>query len=154
MSGFKFRFEAVSTVRKKKEEEAMLSFAQEQVKFRETVQRKYDLLDAMNRSLQRREQLGSDAAVNSTAFYLEDSFIKGQKKRLVSAEREIQRAAKRLNHSYQVFLDARKEAQVVEKLRERDKSKFKKEQNKLEQKRMNELYVTRARFTSKGGLDE
>lgn len=154
MKSFKFKFEVVERHRKQKEDEALSMLALAQEKLKEEINKRNSLISSMNSSLQRREELG-DFPLSKGHFQLEDEFISGQKIRIKNADLEIERAKNRVGKVFSYFLKCRKDKKIIERLRENELDKHKKEVKKSEQKIQDDLYVMRSGAQKKvigGGL--
>jgi flagellar FliJ protein len=142
---FRFKLQPVENVRRSKEQECMRVLALAQTRFQQALQFKIQLIQELEDSLIRREQLGQ-TATSVMAFLMENDFIAGQKQRIVQADQFILRAKKNVEKCLREFLIAKKDTRVIEKLRENAFAEFKQEIQKKEQKELEELYVMRARL--------
>jgi flagellar FliJ protein len=145
MARFRFRLEPVLKVRKTREEEALRVLAATQREYQQRLARKAELLADLERALLRREGLGA-SAVPIDAFRVEQSFINGTKQRLIQSDQAIFRASKQVEKALRAFLIARKQCRMLETLREKDYRAFRKEQARLERKRLDDFTVMRFRL--------
>lgn len=145
MRKFRFKFEAVSRVRTQKEQEALRLVGEAQRLLNAEIGRKDALSSSLQNSLSRRESLGS-VPVTSLAFKLEDDFIVGTKHRMLQADHAIQRARRHVERAMYGFLLARRDRKVVDRLREKAKAEYKREQSRREQRDLDDLYTMRARL--------
>ncbi len=140
---FRFRLEAVEKLRRVKEQEALRVLAHAQAKYQEALNHKISLLNELERSLLRRENLASKTGSIALDFQMENSFILGTKQRIVQADHGILRARKTLEKALRDLLTARRALKTIETLREKAFAEFKREMKKREQKTLEEIYVTR-----------
>lgn len=142
---FKFKLEAVEKVRLLKEQECMRALAQAQSRYHQALAFKMSLLESLEKTLIRREELSS-APQSILAYQVENEFIVGTKSRIEQADRFILKAKKQVEKMLKEFLHARKQTRVIEILRENAFTEFKKELRKKENKELEDLYVMRSRF--------
>ena len=140
---FRFRLEAVEKIRRVKEQEALRVLAFAQSKYQETLNHKVSLLNELERSLLRRENLATKTSV-AFDFQMENAFILGTKQRIVQADQAILRARKQVEKALRELLAARRALKTIETLREKAYAEFKQEMKKREQKAMEEIYVARS----------
>lgn len=98
---------------------------------------------ALEAALLRREKLG-ETPIGPASFLMEDDFIVGTKFRIAQIAQQVIKAQKGVEKATRFFLHARKQLHVITTLREREFEIFKKEQQRLEQKRVDEMVVMRA----------
>ncbi|MCC7441682.1 MAG: flagellar export protein FliJ [Bdellovibrionales bacterium] len=145
MARFRFKFEAVGKLKKQKEQDALRLFGEAQGLLKAEIERREQLEFDLASALSRREALG-ETAVSPILFRTEEDFITGTKARIIQAQHAIERARRRVERAMMGYLVARRELLKVERLREKATADFKREQSKLEQKRLDDLYVMRARL--------
>ncbi len=145
MKKFRFRFKTLETVRKRLEDMALMNLAQTQKLLQDEKQRREALIARMNESLERREALAT-AQINIEAYRVETSFIEGQKQRIIQAEQMIYQAEKHVQEAHEKYLEMRKKRMTLEKIKEKDLQAFKKEQNRLDQKRTDDMNSARDRL--------
>lgn len=143
MKRFKFRLEAVEKVRKRTEEEAMRVLADARKRLMDLISQGEAQKTALDSALLRREKLGESPTTPAT-FLVEDDFIAGTKFRIAQIAQQVLKAQKGVEKATRFFLHARKQLHVITTLREREFETFKKEQQRLEQKRVDEMVVMRA----------
>ncbi len=148
MRRFRFRFETVLSVRKNLENEALKAMSAAQRAFVREIARKEKLIDQLRETYMRVEKLGeSGERLNGTqAFYLERAFIEGTKVRIIQVDHSIQRAAKAVERAKKAYLAARRSTRTIEVLKEREWEEFKRQQNKREQKEMDDMMLMRERL--------
>lgn len=154
MRKFRFRFEAVETVRRSREEQALRALASAQRAHRAEVERKERLVRDLGDAQERRETLGREA-VPPSAFATENDFIVGTKVRIIQAEQAIWRAVKGVEKALRAYLTARRQTRTIGVLRERAYVEWRRERVKLENRELDELYVLRSRHAkgSEGRLE-
>jgi flagellar export protein FliJ len=145
MPKFRFRLENILKLRKAREDEALRALGAAQRAYQECLSRKAGLLNELEQALLRRERLG-ERAVGIDAFQLEQSFIEGTKQWITRADHAIMRASKLVAKALRAYLDARKQLRMLETLKEKDQAAFRKEQAKLEAKRLDDFTVMRHRL--------
>jgi flagellar export protein FliJ len=150
MKRFKFRFETVERFRKTKESEALRALASVQTHYQTALAFKNGLIEQQNQARIRLEMLGKENSnfQSVIAFQLESQFISGNTQRLIKADQWIFRAKRAVEKSLRFYLHARKQLKMIETLRERDFSEFKKQMAKKEQKDLDELNTMRARIVA------
>lgn len=112
---------------------------------------KFKLVETLNQSLIRRENLGNEP-IPSSVFKVENDFIVGLKQRIIQADQAILRATRAVEKSLRTFLQARRQTRTLEILREKEHAEFKKDLIKQENKKLDELYTTRFRLQQEEGL--
>ncbi len=145
MRKFRFRLEVVLKLRKSREESALRALADAQRRHQEELGRKRELLAALDGSLARREGYGA-RATDIAAFRTEQDFINGTKQRIIQAEQAIVRAMRGVEKALRTYLAARRQTRAMEVLHDNEYAEFRKEQAKLEQKRLDDLALMRARL--------
>jgi flagellar export protein FliJ len=147
MKRFIFQFASVLNVRKLREDEALrcLSAAQSAQVAAEV--EKQALIAQMEQSMLRRENIGK-IPTPSSSIRLEQDFIDGQKRRIARQEQIIIRAQRSVEKAFRTYLSARRQTQMLEKLKERHLAKFKADSAKKEQRELDDLSVMRARIVS------
>lgn len=141
---FKFRLEAVEKIRRVKEQEALRGLAHAQSKFQVALNHKVELLGELEKSLIRREGLGTIKAAPALDFQMETAFISGTKQRIIQADQAILRAKKFVEKALRELLVARRALRTIETLREKAYEEFKREMRKREQKALEDIYVGRS----------
>lgn len=143
MKRFKFRLEAVEKVRKRNEEDAIRALAEARRRLSDLVAKGEGLQAGLQASLERRERLG-EQPTSAAAFVIEDDFIAGNKLRIAQLAIQVQKARKAVEKATRFFLHARRQLHVITTLREREQEAFRREQQKLEQKRVDEMVTMRS----------
>ena len=143
MKRFKFRLEAVETIRKRKEEDALQLLARARGELQTAIDRRNSLSSALAQALDRRAAL-ANSAVSPDVFAVEEAFISGTKVRIQHAEIQIHRANRIVERATRAYLHARRDTTVIEKIKESDLQEFKKERSRAEMKEADELSSIRA----------
>ena len=143
MKRFKFRLQAVETIRKRKEEDALQALARARSELQGLVDSRNALSSSLAEALNRRENLAS-TAVSADLFAVEEAFITGTRLRIRQAEVQIHRASRVVERAMRGYLHARRDTTVIEKIKESDFQEFKKERARMEAKEMDDLSSVRA----------
>ncbi|MGE0615468.1 MAG: flagellar export protein FliJ [Bacteriovoracia bacterium] len=144
MKRFKFRFETVEKVRIDQEKIAMRALSDAQRAYAAEVERKKGLIRDLDESLARREQL-AQIPTSIIAYRTEQDFIVGTKQRIIQSDHALIRERKKVEKMLRIYLYARRQRMVIEKLRERDFNKYKREIAKQTESQLRDLYIMRAR---------
>jgi flagellar FliJ protein len=145
MKKFRFRFETVLDVRRKREQDALVALGSAQRAYQHEVANKVNLQRDLQLSLERRESLGRQSTPIQT-FLTEQDFITGTKQRLIKADHAILRASRVVEKALRAYLNARKQTRMIEALEEKDRREFRLEQSRKEQKLMDEMVIMRSRL--------
>ncbi len=148
MPNFKFKLESVLNQRKKREETALIAFGSAQRALQAAKDHKISLQNSLEQALFRREGLGTQETAGIHSFQLETDFIQGTKHRILQSDQGIARAQKGVEKAMRVYLAARRHTRSIELLREKALEDYKRERAKLEQKRLDDLLVMRARMST------
>ncbi len=152
MKKFKFKFESVEKVRKSREEEALRHLGSAQTNLANAQAFRNNLVDQLNQSLLRREELArTQAAI--LQYQLENDFISGSRVRILHAENTIKKARKAVERALQHYLNQRRQTKTIEMLREKHLTEYKKEKNRYEQKVQDDLYVMRSQLNTNSDDD-
>ncbi len=151
MKKFQFRLATLERVRRNQELACMRLLAEAQQKLIAGKEIKFKLVETLNQSLIRRENLGNEP-IPSSVFKVENDFIVGLKQRIIQADQAILRATRAVEKSLRTFLQARRQTRTLEILREKEHAEFKKDLIKQENKKLDELYTTRFRLQQEEGL--
>ncbi len=131
--------------RKKREEDALRLLGAAQRALQLEIKRKQDLLDALNRSLLRRELLG-EIPTGPNEFHVEQDFIGGTKQRIIQADHAISRAHRGVEKALRVYLLSRRQVRVLELLYDRDFAAYKHEARRRENREADDLNIMRRRL--------
>ncbi len=145
MKKFRFKLASVEKVRRTREEEALRLLAQAQNEYQKLLRVKESMLEAIQISLLRREELGREP-IPSVAFQIENEFIAGTKLRAAHLDQKIFKAQKNIEKAMRNYLLARRQTRMIEVLREREYEKFKIEVKRKETKLLDELSMMRVRL--------
>jgi flagellar export protein FliJ len=143
MKRFKFRLEAVEKVRKKNEEDAMRVLSDARRRLSDLVARGEEQQQALQSALNRREKLGLSPTAPAE-YHTEEDFIVGTKFRIAQIAQQILKAQKGVEKATRFFIHARRQLHVITTLREREHEAFRKEQQRREQKSIDEMVVMRS----------
>ena len=148
MKKFSFKLETLLKVRKQKEDGVLRLLAEHRRQHVDEIAVKERLLDDLQNSFRRREEISEDIrhAVNVQQLCLEDLFIIGTKQRLSRQDLMILRAKKKVDRTSASYFKARSDRKIMDRLKEKDSEKFKDEQSRLEAIRDDDLNIMRARF--------
>ena len=147
MRKFRFKFETLERVRKRREEEALRILSLAQKAFQSAQIRKQEFMVELNEALIRRENLGGEF-VSVLTFQVENDFISGTKARILRQDHAIWKAQKGVEKALRAFLHARRQTRMMEILREKAFQEYKQDQRKREQRELDDLYVMRASLVS------
>lgn len=143
MKRFKFRLEAVETLRKRKEQDALQVLGRARQELQAVLNRKSDLESTLSDALLRRESLAS-TSVTADAFAIIEQFIAGTKLRIRQAEQQAARALRLVERATRGYMHARRDCMVIDTIRESDLQEFKKERARADMKEMDDLSSIRA----------
>jgi flagellar export protein FliJ len=147
MKRFIFQFASVLKVRKLREDEALRSLGVAQRAQSAASEEKMNLAEKLEKALIRRQSLGQ-APTEPNAFRLEQDFITGLKSRLARQDQIIIRAQRSVEKAFRIYLNTRRQTQMLEKLEERHLSSFKLDSAKKERRELDDLSVMRARLVA------
>ena len=138
MKRFKFRLEAVETLRKRKEQDALQVLGRARQELQLSVNRKTQLEETLAETLLRRENLTINSAT-SDEFAIIEQFIAGTRVRIRQAEQHATRALRIVERATRGYMHARRDCMVIDTIRENDFQEFRKERNRAEMKEMDDL---------------
>ncbi len=142
---FEFKFESLLKYRKRLEEAAQRDFIAARRELDEAlamIQQMYSSIEearAYIHSCQGQGQAGDIFRILSS-----EQFITGQKVKIDIERARARELMMRVEEKQELLLAAAREFKKIEKLKERHKSEFKKEQRRLEIKRVDDLVVIRS----------
>ena len=139
---FRFRFETLLSYRNHLKDQAEVQFAKANRHLK--LAREF-LADSQERLNGAHKSLDRDLAVKMASYELWNyvEYIKGLKNRVRTQELEVARWEQVVRKRLQELLAKSKQHQVIEKLKERDLQKWRRQQGLAEQKRLDELAVGR-----------
>lgn len=149
MKRFKFRFESVEKVRSVREKQALGEVARTQQALFAEENRKKSIEEKISSALADRENL-SNAVVGSREYQLMDAYVSGLKQDRVRSDVAIRRLKRSVEKAMARAILARRDLKMIETLRERDISEFRKERSHYEQKQYDELAIMRSRLSQEG----
>ena len=145
MAKFQFQLHTVEKVRIQKEQKMLEELSISQKKYQEKIADKKALLAKKQDSFVRKNELVSqDASIND--IRLLEEYIIGLKQHIIRADQAIIRARRFLEQAMRHYVQARRERMMVDRLKEKAITEFKIEQNRLEQKQLDDLITMRARL--------
>ena len=139
---FKFRYQALLTYRTHLKEKAEIEFgaAMRQLhKVREILKSYENRLEEGRRSLER--DLTKPMQSEEVAAYAD--YISGLKKKIVSQKQELARRERIVEEKKRELLERTKKCRIIEKLMEKDHQAWTQQESLAEQKRIDEVAVTR-----------
>lgn len=146
MKKFQFALETVRKYRKTQEQEALIALSSARQKLQDEIQAKNSLVFALSAALVRRQELALKSGTTASAYALEHGFIEGQKIRIMHAELKINRAQRVVDKAMRKLIEARKQTEMMEKLREKAWSEYRALRNRFERTQADDLNVMRARM--------
>lgn len=145
MAKFQFQLQTVEKVRIQKEQKMLEELSISQGKYQEKIANKKALLAKKQDSfLKKNELVSRDANIND--IRLQEEYIVGIKQHIIRADQEIIRARRFLEQAMRKYIHARRERMMIDRLKEKALAEFKIEQNRLEQKQLDDLITMRARL--------
>jgi len=145
MARFQFQLQAVEKVRTQKEQKMLEELSISQQKYQEKISKKKQLLNKKLESFTHKNELVSrDASINE--IRLIEEYITGLKQNIIRADQEIIRARRFLDQAMRQYIHARRERMMIDRLKEKAMTEFKVEQNRLEQKQLDDLITMRSRL--------
>ena len=145
MAKFQFQLQTVEKVRVQKEQKMLEELSVSQGKYQEKITNKKNLITKKQDSFVRKNELVSmDASIND--IRLLEEYIVGLKQNIIRADQEIIRARRFLEQDMRKYINARRERMMIDRLKEKAMTEFKIEQNRLEQKQLDDLITMRARL--------
>jgi len=143
MKRFKFRLEAVETIRKHKEQDALQILGRARQELQLILARKSQFESTLADALLRRERL-ANSSVTADEFAVLEQFIAGTKHRIRQTEQQAARALRVVERATRGYMHARRDCMVIETIRENDLQEHRKERSRAEMKEMDDLSSIRA----------
>ena len=140
--GFAFRYESLLSYRERMKEQAEIELAgahRHVREAREVLDNYLQSLAKANTSFESRMK----TRISSGEIKHHRDYLAGIGEQIKAQEREIQKREEIEKEKLRDLLTKTKEFQVIEKLKEKDHGKWQQKQRQEEQKRMNEVAVTR-----------
>jgi flagellar FliJ protein len=145
MKKFKFPLEAVEKVRSQAENRAMEALSHQQRIYQQKLADKQNLLSRKTIAFtEKNEMLSRDSNINE--IRLQEEHITGLNYQLVRADQAIVRARRFLEHAMREYIKARRERMMMDRLKEKALTEHKKENQRIEQKNLDDLITMRARL--------
>jgi len=130
---FNFRFETLLKIRKTHEDKAKQFYAERLKTHQDELNFKMNLELQLKKCYSERTQLDR--------FFLSEERILFLKQALVKQNERIAYSQGRLNEALAQFLEVKKKKEILEKLKEKDAMKFKRDKNKKELKHLDYIYM-------------
>jgi flagellar FliJ protein len=153
MAKFKFHLESVEKIRIQKEQKMLEELSETQRVYQSKITDKRLLLQKKQEAFEKKNEMASrDSNINE--IRLQEDYITGLKARIIRADQAILRARRFLEQAMRLYIQARKERMMMDRLREKALEEFKREQVRLEQKKLDDLITMRARLNQGPLQDE
>lgn len=140
---FKFSFQAVLRYRKTLEELAQSAYSEALAELNRQKQFLSDLFEEMAIARESAFQRQTEGGKAGPALSQIHEFLKGQDIRIEKQRIKIQECEVKVEELQEILRQKAIDHKIIEKLRERKKEEFRIEQNKLEQKRVDDLNIMR-----------
>jgi len=140
--GFSFRFEALLRYRLHRKERAEIELGRARKRLSQT----RETVEALqNRQREAGEELQQALKSRASAYLLQShaDFVSGIGGRIQAQEAEVERCKEEVRDRVKVVLERTREVQMVEKLEERDRQAWLQEEQRKEQKVLDEIAVMR-----------
>lgn len=142
MKRFKFKLEAILAERKRAEDLKLKEWTIARRFLQALMDDLASLEKGMTDAINKGDQLAaSDRIDNVGMFSAVDSFIQGQKLRIVWKGREIERGAKITERKRQEYVATRQKREVLEKFKERKRAEHRAAVQKQELKMLDDIYI-------------
>ncbi|GEM_PF-2263126 len=140
---FRFRLERVLSVRRSEEEEAERRHAEA----RQARARAVAVLEraraALVRAHERLDDLKRSGELTSEDLYLHASHVAGLRRRVEEAGQEVRTADARVQETHQALLEAHQAREALEKLREREETRWREAERRRETRVLDEIALSR-----------
>jgi flagellar export protein FliJ len=143
MKKFQFKYHAVLKERQIKEKFALELLADAQHAYQTEVEQKLKLIETLEKSQTRKENLGR-TPVQIQAFQAEQDFITGTKQKILQSDQKIFKAQKNIDRAMKQYIHAKRRTEIIEELKEKSYQEYRKERNRFEQKQLDDSLVMRA----------
>lgn len=143
---FKFKFTSLMKYRKRIEEDAQREYLLARRNLDDClllIQQYYESMEKARRDISA-FQVSGQAGALSQILSLEQ-FIEGQKVRVTNERVRAREFMAKVEEKQEILIEATREHKKIEKLEERMREDYRKEQKRLEAKRMDDLVVIRSR---------
>ena len=140
---YKFGLESVLQYRKRREDEAQREFAEAQRKMDEQLEVVNQMSDRVDEVRNEIGQLQAEKGAHIERIRQLESFINGQKIRIENERAKARDLMQTAEEKRAHLVEVSQEKKALEKLKERRRQKFVKEQKKKEQKRADDLITMR-----------
>lgn len=143
MATFKFSLQTALDLSRSQEQQAQLEFSQAQSQrqiAQETVHELADRLLATLESLQAETESTTGAVLEAY-----DNYVQRLRQNISHQQQQVAQLAEECQRRWKIALERRRKREVLEKLREKQYKQFRREQQKIEDKRLDEIATTRSR---------
>jgi flagellar FliJ protein len=153
MAKFKFHLESVEKIRIQKEQKLLEELSESQRVYQSKISEKRALLLKKQEAFEKKNEMASrDTSINE--IRLVEDHITGLKARMIKADQAIIRARRFLEQAMRHYILARKERMMMDRLKEKALEEFKREQARLDQRKLDDLITMRARLNHGPLTDE
>jgi flagellar FliJ protein len=142
MNKFKFKLEPVLKFKKLKEEESLRKLAIAQKKLQQLIMENRNLISILTIYTEKKQ--GSQ--VDILKIKIEENYVIGVKQRIVQSNQAISKAKREVDKTIISFLLSQKDRKKLEMLYEKDYREYRKQLDKVEQKRIDDLMLMRFRL--------
>lgn len=94
-------------------------------------------------------EMGAKSSLTSSQFWVIDKFIQGQKFRRVQTKTEMEKQEAIVQQNYSAYVKARQNLKVIETLRDKEFTRYKKELQRYEMKQLDDVYTMRDRLSER-----
>lgn len=143
MQKFRFRLDSLMRMREARENEALIALADTQRAFQREVDLKKQLRDEIEESLNKLAEIGKKP-LSVHELQVEETFIKGNRSRIVAADQRIERTRKSVVKAMRDYMLARRERMSLGKLKDKALADWKKARDARERKQIEDLILIRA----------
>jgi flagellar protein FliJ len=151
MKKFKFIFETLLKLKTLDEQQAQKDLQDIKAKVRKEEQVLYQMYESIEDSYQLGLQYKVEGKEVPPKLDVVDTFIKGQGKRIEVKREEIRRLKQVEEEKYEIWLQKRKEMKSLELLKDKKIEEFRKEVNKKEAKKLDDMVTVRFRGEDTNG---
>lgn len=141
MKGYRYRFENVLSVREMEKSETEIEYQTATTDFERVATELYDLLRKKEQTIEEQQtHMMKGATIIDINHYMH--FIDSLEKKIEKVQQEVIRARSKMQWLEQKLLERTLEVRKFEKMKEKDREKFKKEAEQIEAKQLDELSMT------------
>jgi len=140
--GFKFRYQSLLSYREHLKEKAEIEFGSAQGSLQKARQ-ELELYEYRHSTARMSLEQGLTGRMTSGEIAAYSDYLNGMKKRIASQKQEVARKERVAAEKRKNLLERTKEYRIIEKVQEKDHQKWMQQLSRLEQKRVDEMSVTR-----------